>query len=263
MPVLGLGVYLAQNGGEAEQAVLWALQQGYRLIDTAKIYENEEDVGKAVRGSGIPRDQIFVTTKLATSDHGKENTIQACQESLRKLGLDYVDLYLIHSPSGGKILETWGAMIELKKRGLAKSIGVSNFNVHHLKPLKEAYPDYIPAVNQIELSPYLTFDEVVAYCQKEHIALEAYCPLAKGFKLEDPLLLSIAAKYKKSAAQLLIRWSIQRGFVCIPKSARKDKIIENSNVFDFEISAEDMTTLNGLNENFITDWEVIFSPWSP
>jgi diketogulonate reductase-like aldo/keto reductase len=158
-------------------------------------------------------------------------------------------------------VETWDAIVELKKKGLIKSIGVSNFNVHHLEALRKARPDDIPVVNQIEVSPFLTRDDLVKYCQKAGIAVEAYSPLTKGQKLSDPKLMEIAAKYNKSVAQVLIRWSLQRGFVCIPKSVKEERIRENGDVFDFNISEDDMKAMNGMNENLITGWDPLDAPW--
>jgi diketogulonate reductase-like aldo/keto reductase len=194
IPVLGLGVYLSEADGETEQACLWALKHGYRHIDTAQIYRNEKDVGNAIRKSGIPREEIFVTTKVWNSSHGKENTAKALNDSLKLLGLAYVDLYLMHSPLGGKVVETWGTMVQLQKQGLVKSIGVSNFNVHHLEGLKKAFPDHIPSVNQFELHPFLDREDVISYCQREGIIVESYSPVTKGKKLGDPTLVRIGKK---------------------------------------------------------------------
>lgn len=210
---------------------------------------------------GVPRDQIYISTKLWNSDHGKDKTITALKESLRKLGLDYVDLYLMHSPKGGNTVETWQTMVELKKQGLTRSIGVSNFNIYHLEKLIEATPNDIPAVNQIELTPYLTWDDLVKYCECKGIVIQAYSPLTKAQKLQDPKLVAIAKKYGKSPAQVLIKWSIQRGFVCIPKSVKEERIIENGEIFDFQISKEDMKTMGNWNEDLITGWAVINDPW--
>jgi diketogulonate reductase-like aldo/keto reductase len=261
IPIFGLGVFQAQANGETEKAVSLALKHGYRHVDTAALYRNEHEVGAAIKKSGIPREEIYVTTKLWNSSRGREATVAAFTESLKKLDLEYIDLYLIHSPLGGKIVETWDAIVELKKKGLIKSIGVSNFNVHHLEALRKARPDDIPVVNQIEVSPFLTRDDLVKYCQKAGIAVEAYSPLTKGQKLSDPKLMEIAAKYNKSVAQVLIRWSLQRGFVCIPKSVKEERIRENGDVFDFNISEDDMKAMNGMNENLITGWDPLDAPW--
>lgn len=262
-PVFGLGVYQAKCGGETEQAVLWALKHGYRLIDTAAIYGNEEEVGSAIKKSGIPREEIYITTKLWNGDHGRENTIEAFQRSLKRLGVEYIDRYLIHSPKGGKILESWDAMVELQSKNLVRSIGVSNFSQLHLQELKKARPNSIPVVNQIELSPYLQVADVVDYCKKEGIVVEAYSPLTQGKMLGEPVLVDIGKKYDKSAAQVLIRWSLQSGFVCIPKSVTEHRIVENGDVFDFSLSDGEMNTLNGLEAGLRVAWNPLTEPWQP
>jgi diketogulonate reductase-like aldo/keto reductase len=201
---------------------------------------------------------------LWNDEHGKEAAVQALKNSLNRLGMDYVDLYLMHSPAGGKVLETWDAMIQLKEQGLTRSIGVANFNASHLKHLKEARPGHVPVVNQIEIHPFLAWGECVSYCEEEGIAVMAYSPLTKGRKLRDPSLCKIAGKYGKTAAQVMIRWSLQRGFICIPKSSSGERIAENANIFDFDISDQDMKILNGLDEHLITDWPGIMNtPWEP
>lgn len=260
IPILGLGTYLSLNG-EAKKASLCAIEQGYRLLDTASFYDNEDDVGKAVNECGLARKEIYVVTKLWETDHGKEKATRAFKKSLSRFGLDYVDLYLIHSPAPGKIIETWDALTQLQQQGLIKSLGVSNFNIHHLEKLIKARPDNIPVVNQVELSPFLTRKDLVSYCKTQGIIMQAFSPLTKGECLNNPQLVKMAEKYKKSVAQILIRWSLQSGYVCIPKSANEKRIIENANVFDFEISKDDMTIMNEWNRNLITDWNVIESEW--
>ncbi|KAF9279283.1 hypothetical protein BGZ68_008029 [Mortierella alpina] len=245
MPALGFGVYAMEAGEETENAVLWALEAGYRHIDTATIYNNEESVGSAIRKSGIPRDEIFVTTKLTEDDQGYESAIAACELSLQKMGLDYVDLYLIHSPLYGPELRaaSWKALETLVSQGKAKSIGVSNYGVQHLKELLESNPTIRPVLNQIE-----------------GIVAEAYSPLAQGHKLDDPVLVKIASKYSKSPAQILIRWSLQKGNIVIPKSARKERIKANADVFDFDIADGDMAALDALNEDYVTEWDPTVAP---
>jgi diketogulonate reductase-like aldo/keto reductase len=259
MPVFGLGTYLAGRGRETRKAVLIALKAGYRLLDTASSYGNERDVGLAVRESGIPREEIFVTTKLWNSDHGYASAIMAFEASLERLGLSHVDLYLIHWPVQGLRSESWTALEELLRRGKCKAIGVSNYMEWHLKELL-AESSVVPAVNQVEFHPYLYQKELSEFCMSKGIYLEAYCPLTQGERLDDPKLVGLASRYGKSPAQILIRWSLQRGLIVIPKSARKDRIIENADVFDFSISDDDMLVLDSLNENLRTSWDPSTAP---
>ncbi|KAG0373813.1 hypothetical protein BGX24_011214 [Mortierella sp. AD032] len=265
IPRLGLGVYLSQEGQVAENAILWALEAGYRHIDTATSYENETSVGNAIRKSGIPREEIFVTTKLTEDDQGYESALAACNVSLKKLGLDYIDLYLIHSPLCGSELrqQSWKAMEKLVAEGKVKSIGVSNYGVQHLKELlHDSGATIRPAVNQIEVHPWGTRSDIVSYCHANNIAVVAYSPLVQGhkLKLQDPTLLQIASTHNKSPAQILIRWSLQQGNVVIPKSAKKARIIENASVFDFELSEEEVEKLASLNENFVSEWDPTVAP---
>jgi len=261
IPVIGLGVYKAQEGSEVESAVKWALEAGYRLIDTAKIYDNEVGVGKAIKESAIPREEIFVTTKLWNEDQGYEKTLKAFEGSLERLGLSYVDLYLIHWPSASvdrnetinKRESTWKAMEQIYASGKAKAIGVSNFTIRHLEEMKN-YVTIQPTVNQVEFHPFLYQKDLLDYCTENKIVLEAYSPLVKGRKMEDKRITAIAEKYNKSNAQILIRWSLQRGCVVIPKSVHKERIEANLNVFDFEISEEDMADIDALNENIHQAW---------
>ncbi|MFC0189633.1 aldo/keto reductase [Fictibacillus aquaticus] len=248
MPWLGLGVYKAEEGQEVEQAIQYALDAGYRSIDTAKLYENERSVGVAIRDSGIPREEIFVTTKVWNTDQGYESTLAAFQESLNKLELDYVDLYLIHWPVAGKYKDTWRALEEIYRQGKAKAIGVSNFNVSHLEDLMTV-ATIKPMVNQVELHPRLTQKELLSYCKDNAIQLEAWRPLVKGEILQEPVLQKIADKHDKTTAQVVLRWNVQSGIVTIPKSVNESRIRENADIFDFELSAEDMLAIDGLNEN--------------
>ncbi len=255
IPILGLGVWQVPSK-ICEEAVLVALKAGYRHIDTAAIYGNEENVGNAIKKSGISRGEIFITTKLWNDDH--DNAKKAFNESLKKLQLDYVDLYLMHFPVP-KRNKSWKIFAKLYKEGKAKAIGVSNFTIRHLKELLEN-SDVIPAVNQVEFHPYLYQKELLDFCNGKGIKLEAYSPLTHGEKLNDTKLVEIAKKYNKSTAQVLIKWGLQHGLIVIPKSSKKERIIENSSVFDFKISEEDMEKLDGFNENLRTCWDPTDAP---
>lgn len=254
IPMFGLGTYLNDNGRQAIDSILYALEIGYRHIDTAAMYENEMEVGKAVRESGIPREEIFVTTKLWNSDHGYDNTIKAFQRSLERLGLDYVDLYLIHWPVENLRLESWRALERLYSDGLCKAIGVSNYMERHVDEILNNF-SIVPAVNQVEFSPFLYLKELQNYCESKGIALESYSPLTKGYRLNEPRLIEIARRYDKSTSQILIRWCLQKGMIVIPKSSRNEHIKENADIFDFEISEADMLALDNLNENYRSTWD--------
>lgn len=254
IPRFGLGVFRAPRGEETRQAVSDALALGYRHIDTARIYGNERDVGTGVRDSRIPRQEIFVTTKLWNDDQGYESTLRACERSLKELGLEYVDLYLVHWPVSGKRLDSWRAMEKLLADGKCRSIGVSNFTERHLEELLR-HAKVIPAVNQVELSPFLYQEELIRYCEGKGIAVEAYSPLTKGQRLGDPTLVEVARRHSRTPAQVLIRWCLQHGLIVIPKSTRKERIHENADVFGFELSAEEMRTLDGLDEELRTSWD--------
>ncbi|KAI8930248.1 putative reductase [Entophlyctis helioformis] len=253
IPTVGLGVWQAEKE-ETVPAILWALEAGYRHIDTAALYKNEEEVGEAIRKSGIPRDQIFVTTKLWNDDQGYEQALAGFDVSLKKLGLDYIDLYLLHAPLPGKRADSWRALEKLHKEGKIRSIGVSNYGVHHLKEM-ESYATITPAVNQIEITPYLQRREIVDYCKSKGIVIQAYSPLTQGQKLNDPPLVGVAAKYGKSTAQILIRWGIEKGFVTLPKSVKKDRLAANIDVFDFKITPGDMAVLDGLEAALVVGWD--------
>ena len=259
MPWLGLGVYQAPPGGAARSAVAEALRVGYRLVDTAKLYGNEADVGAAVRDSGIRREEIFVTTKLWNSDHGHDAALHAFDRSLRELGLGYVDLYLIHWPVPGARRETWRALERIYSEGKARAIGVSNYMVHHLTELlREA--DVPPAVDQVEMNPYLPQRELQAFCRDHGIQLEAYSPLTKGHRLSDRRLASIATKHGKTPAQVLLRWCLEVGAVAIPKSVRAERIRENAEIFDFSLDAEDLRALGDLDSSLHTSWDPTHEP---
>jgi diketogulonate reductase-like aldo/keto reductase len=253
MPLLGLGTWEISEGETIIDAVRWAIGNGYRHIDTARIYGNEKGVGKGLKLSleeqGINREDIFVTTKLWIDSFQYEKALKAFDRSLTKLGLDYVDLYLLHWPEPAYRQEAWKALESILKEGKARSIGVSNYYIHHLDELLSG-ADIIPAVNQVEFTPYLYLKELKEYCNDKGIALEAYSPLTRGKKLNESKLLNIAKKYNKSSAQILIRWGLQHNVIQIPKSSNEEHIIENSKIFDFTISEDDMAILDKLNENF-------------
>jgi diketogulonate reductase-like aldo/keto reductase len=256
IPALGLGVWKTPNGKQCEAAVIAALQTGYRHIDTAAIYGNEESVGAALRASGISREEVFVTTKLWNDDH--RDPAKAFNTSLKRLKLDYVDLYLIHFPVKERNA-SWAVLEQLHASGKAKSIGVSNFTIRHLEELL-ARTKTVPAVNQVEIHPFLSQTDLREYCSSKNIVVEAYSPLTHGKRLDDRRLLEIAKTYAKSAAQILIRWGLQHGMVVLPKSIRRERIEENAGVFDFEISADDMTRLDNMDENLRTCWDPTDAP---
>lgn len=256
IPAIGLGVYQMPNGVLTQRAVDYALRVGYRHIDTAMIYRNEESVGKAIATGFVPREQIFVTTKLWNSEQGYDQAIRACNASLTRLGLKYVDLFLIHWPVHGKRKNSWRALETLMGEGKCRSIGVSNYMVGHLLELLD-FCKIVPAVNQIELHPFIYNSRIqtVDLCRQAGIIPVAYSPLTKGIKLRDPLLLRMATSYGKTVAQLLLRWALQQGFAVIPKSAVTSRIADNFKIFDFEISNNDMELLNSLDENLTTGWD--------
>ncbi len=254
MPILGLGTWQLNSGKETEEIVLYALKAGYRLIDTAEIYGNEGSVGKAFNKSGIPREEVFITTKLWNSDHGYESAMAACERSLKRLDLSYIDLYLIHWPVTDLRNKTWKAMETLLEEGKCRAIGVSNYMIRHLEKLLDSSLT-VPAVNQVEFSPYLYQKGLLEFCYSHGIQLEAYSPLTRGRKLNDPKLVSIARRYHKSTAQILIRWILQRGIVAIPKSSKEENVSDNTSVFDFTISPEDMSALDSFNENLRIGWD--------
>jgi methylglyoxal/glyoxal reductase len=255
IPLLGLGVYQSPPGKTTERAVSCALKIGYRHIDTASLYGNESDVGRALRQSGLRRDEVFITTKVWKSEQGYDRTLQACERSLRRLGLAYLDLYLIHWPVQRMSIETWKAMVELLQEGKARAIGVSNYTIGDLQDIFQNSKDdcvVIPAVNQVEFHPFLYQNELLQFCKNSNIQLEAYSPLTRAKRLNHHAVIEIAKKYGKTPAQVLIRWSLQHDVVVIPKSIHQDRIRENSQVFDFHLEPEDMNLLDSLNENLQT-----------
>lgn len=248
MPVLGLGTYKADDGQEVKKAIKYAFDAGYRLIDTAAFYENEEGVGEAIRNSGLSREEIFVTTKVWNDDHGYQNTLDAFEVSRKKLGLDYVDLYLIHWPVPGKYTETWKALEKLYKDGKVKAIGISNFLEHHIEELlKQA--EVVPAVIQNEFHPRLVQQSLVDFCREKGIQYQAYSPLMRGELLDNDLMRELAEKHDKTVAQIIIRWDLQKGISTIPKSVHKERIEENADVFDFELSRKEMEQIDSLDRN--------------
>lgn len=248
MPVLGLGV-AGLNDDETERSVSAALEVGCRLIDTAAAYGNEEAVGRAIAASGIPRAELFVTSKLATADQGFNNSQQACPKTLERLGLDYVDLYLIHwpAPALSKYVDSWGGLIQSRGEGYARSIGVSNFTEEHVSMVIDL-TFVTPAVNQVELHPLLNQDELRKTNAQHEVVTQSYSPLALGKLMDNPTVTSIAGEYGKTAAQVLLRWNVQLGNAVVFRSAKPERIASNLDVFDFELAAEHMEAINGLND---------------
>ncbi|PIC87056.1 aldo/keto reductase [Sporosarcina sp. P20a] len=248
MPWLGLGVFKVEEGTELVNVVKTAIEHGYRSIDTAAIYGNESSVGKGIQATQVDRKELFITSKVWNSELGYEKTLVAFDESITKLGLDYLDLYLIHWPVEGQFKEAWRALETLYEEGKAKAIGVSNFQPHHLEELmKDA--KIKPMINQVEYHPRLSQKEVQAFCQKHDIQMEAWSPLMQGELLENAELQEIADRYNKSVAQVILRWDLQNGVVTIPKSTKAHRIAENADVFNFELTSEDMEQINKLNQD--------------
>jgi len=254
IPYFGLGVYLSDPGEETYKALRWAFEAGYRHVDTAAFYKNEKDVGLAIKDSGIPRQEIFVTTKLWNDDHGYDKALKGFEASLKNLGLDYLDLYLIHWPVSGLRNETWKALETILSEGRSRAIGVSNYTTSHLKELLNTC-QVVPTVNQVEFSPFLYQKGLLEFCRQNDIQLEAYSPLARASKLSEARLKAVASRYGKTPAQIMIRWALEHRIVVIPKSVHKERIYENAEVFDFEISAEDMQILDSLDENYRVAWD--------
>ncbi len=255
IPQLGFGVFQIPPGRSTQAAVETALAAGYRHVDTAAVYRNEADVGAAIRGSGLPPESVWVTTKLANGDQGAGTARRAFEASLELIGMDRVDLYLLHWPHELR-LESWRVLEQLHAEGLARSIGVSNFLSRHLDELL-AHASVPPAVNQIELSPFLHRgrEDTLRRCAEEGIAVEAYSPLTKGRRLDDSTVAAIAADEGRTPAQVLIRWSLQKGFVVLPRSSNAGRIAENADVFGFALGATQMAKLDGLDEGLTTGWD--------
>ncbi len=248
MPLLGLGVYAPRQLNDVQPAVEWALEAGYRLIDTATAYGNEREIGDAIRASGLPRSDVFITTKVWNNDQGYNRTLRAFNRSLERLRLDTIDLYLIHWPVKQYRAETWRALEKIYTTGRARAIGVCNHYPVHLDELLTG-AQITPAINQIEFSPYCYLPHVLTYCRQNSIQPEGYAPLVRGEKQSDPRLITLASKYGKSTYQLLIRWSLQHGVVTIPKSVHRERIRENADVLNFTISDEDMAQMNTFYDN--------------
>lgn len=252
IPWLGLGVFKVEEGLEVVRAVKTAIQHGYRSIDTASIYGNEVGVGQGIREgmkeAGISREDLFVTSKVWNSDLGYESTIAAYEESVNKLGLDALDLYLIHWPVAGKYKEAWRALEKLYKEGRVKAIGVSNFQIHHLQDLMQD-AEIKPMVNQVEYHPRLTQKELHSFCREHGIQLQAWSPLMQGLLLDNEVLQEIAIKYNKSVAQIILRWDLQHGVITIPKTTKEHRMVENASIFDFSLTEEEMERIDNLNKN--------------
>ncbi len=246
MPWLGFGVFKVPDGEVVEYAIGQALKTGYRSLDTAAFYRNERGVGKAMRESGVPREEIFLTTKVWNDDQRAHRTMAAFEESLEQLGTDYVDLYLIHWPVKGCYKETWKVLEEIYRSGRARAIGVSNFLVHQLEDLLSD-AEIVPAVNQVEFHPRLIQPDLLKFCREHGIQLEAWSPLAQGQIIAEPRVQELAAKYQKTPAQIVLRWDLQHEVVTIPKSIHAERIVENTRIFDFELSQEDMASLDALD----------------
>ena len=249
IPQLGFGVFQIEPE-QTREATLMALEVGYRHIDTAEMYGNEKQVGEAVRDSDVPRDEIFVTSKLDNGFHAFDNALHAFDQTLKALEFDYVDLFLIHwpLPKVGNYVDTWRALEEIYRSGRARAIGVSNFQPHHLRRLQDE-TEITPAVNQIEVHPYLVQDEVRAYDAERGIATEAYSPIAQGLVLDDPTIVGIAERLDRTPAQVTLRWHIQRGDIVFPKSVTRERVEENLDIFDFKLSDDDMAAITGLNRD--------------
>ncbi len=248
MPYFGLGVFQAKDGKEVINAIDTAIENGYRLIDTAALYGNEKGVGEAVRKSPVPRNEIFVTSKVWNSDQGYDKTLKAFDKSMSRLKFDYLDLYLIHWPVKSKYKETWKALERLYAEKRIRAIGVSNFLVHHLEDLKST-AEVMPMVNQFEFHPHLVQPKLLDYCKKEKILPEAWSPLKQGLILDDDMLQDLGKKYKKTSAQIVLRWNLQKGVATIPKSVNQSRIVENASIFDFSLSPDDMRKIDRLDKH--------------
>lgn len=246
IPRLGLGVFKSQPGEETETAVRWALEAGYRHIDTAAFYRNEADVGRAVNAGIVPRDEVFVTSKLWPDDFGYDAALRAFDTTLRELRFPVLDLYMLHWPRAGMVADSWKALETVYKEGRVRAIGVSNFEPHHLDELMES-AEVPPVINQVELSPYLPQKAVREYCREHGIVVEAWSPLSKGAVLNDPVINEIARRHGKTAVQVTVRWHLQQDIVVIPKSVKRERIVANADVFDFTLSDSEMAEIDKLD----------------
>ncbi len=254
MPRFGLGVWQSAPGEETRRAVAAALDCGYRLVDTARAYRNEADVGAAIRESGVARREVFVTTKLWNADHGYDKALRAIDQSLASLGMEQVDLYLVHWPVEGLRRDTWRAMEKILADGKARAIGVSNYVIRHLDELL-AHAKEPPSVNQVEFNPFLNQRALLGHCRANGIQLEAYGPLARAHRMDDPSVAAVARKHGRTPAQVLLRWGLQHDLVVIPKSVRPERIRENADVFGFALDAADLAKLDALDEGYRTSWD--------
>lgn len=253
VPQLGLGVFDAGQGQGTVNAVGWALDVGYRHIDTATIYGNEAEVGEAILKSGIRREAVFVTTKVFNDAQGYASTLAACEASLKRLQLDYLDLYLIHWPEPGREVDTWRAMTELRDQGRCRAIGVSNFSISRMRKLIDA-TGVVPEVNQVEFHPFMFRSGLLSWCKEHRVVLEAYCPLARTYGFDHQTVVSIAQSVGKTPAQVYLRWSLQHGAVVIPKSSNRQRIVENADLYDFSLDDASMMALDALNEFHTVSW---------
>eukprot|EP00039_Didymoeca_costata_P006878 m.94240 g.94240 ORF g.94240 m.94240 type:complete len:283 (-) comp13434_c0_seq1:34-882(-) len=263
IPAIGLGVYRSPPGETTKDSVLAALRHGYRHIDTAEVYGNEADVGEAVRESGIPREEIFITTKVPTfraTQDGFKFAVDEVDKSLKRLGCGYLDMVLLHSPHHPEQrLKKWAGLEQCVKDGKIKTIGVSNYGIHHLKELLAA-AQIKPAVNQLEINPFITRTELCKFCTDNGIVLQAYSPLAKAKRLDNVVLVNLASAHKKTPAQIMLKWGIQKDFIILPKSNKEERIKENADMDDWELSEKDMLELDGLDEYFVTGWDPTKDP---
>ncbi|EPT05606.1 hypothetical protein FOMPIDRAFT_124533 [Fomitopsis schrenkii] len=263
IPMMGFGTY-EMDGKEAYDAVKHALEAGYRHIDSAEWYYNERECGQAIRdfcaATGVPRSEVFFTTKLQ-NNAGYSAAKAAIARSSQKSGLGYIDLYLMHSPIGGpqKRAESWKAILEAKKEGVIRSVGVSNFGVRHLQEMVDTNVE-LPVINQVDLHPFMTRTDIVAMCRKHDIALEAWAPLVRGYRFKHPSIIRLSQKYGKEPAQILLRYSLQKGYIPLPKSALEHRIRSNSDVYDFELTPEEVAHLDRLDERLVTDWDPTDTP---